>query len=83
VTTDRIHTIGIEGCLPDEHCYIHLIDEPDEPNYRICGECHHVYRSAEELVEAERDNYPWTNAKVVGDHEEPPMYACPLCTHDF
>jgi hypothetical protein len=78
-----LHTIGSEGCIPEEHCLIHLVDEPDEPNYRICGECRHVFRTVEELVNEERENYRWSTVTVVDGHEEPPMYACPLCTHDF
>ena len=41
----------------DLHCYIHGVDEPAEGAYKTCGECGHVYRTAEALREAWAFNF--------------------------
>lgn len=33
------------------YCYFHDSYEPDNPCYRICGECFHVYPTAENLID--------------------------------
>lgn len=69
-------------------CAIHGF-EPASSSFRVCGECHHAYRSAEELV--------WRDfevrvevAKAFGEEWkslEPcavdDIHVCPYCTHDF
>ena len=69
------------------HCYWHNLDEPGDGAYRVCGECGHVYRTAEDLREA------WADATVDAGVTRlalavtaPPVeqiYACPLCAHDW
>lgn len=92
------HEPGGLGCLDrdldiatygSEHCYAHNVDEPSRPDdYRTCGECFHVFRTEQELIEA------WlaTVAPVIHDGRptEPvaiptgeQIYACPHCVHDF
>jgi len=38
------------------HCYSCHADEADEPSYRSCFECGHVWRSAEELLAAHNEH---------------------------
>lgn len=57
--------------LPEDWCMIHNRSEPVRPgDYRICGECWHVFRTAEELVaethRAELDSWKfWRSAAAV------------------
>jgi hypothetical protein len=78
------HGHGEPGCIPNEHCIIHGEDEPDRPDdYRVCGECLHVFRTVEELVEVEITNFGPHSRIIVGGRERPKMYSCPYCTHDW
>ena len=71
----------------DTHCYMHNLDEPSTGAFRVCGECGHVYRTAEDLRMA------WTDTAADGWAPEVPtsagappaeqIYACPLCCHDW
>src|SRR5712671_4807396 len=38
------------------HCYGCDADEPDEPCYRACFECRHVWRTAEDLLAAHNEH---------------------------
>jgi hypothetical protein len=69
----------------DMHCYYHGLDEDPEGAFRVCGECFHVYRTAEALREA------W-GAEVSeavpesGPVTPPPaekILACVYCCHDW
>lgn len=40
-----------DECEP-VHCYSHHVDEYARDPYLVCGECFHVYRSAQELRRA-------------------------------
>lgn len=76
------------ACPPGTHCHIHNVDEPARPgDYRVCGECWHVFRTVGELVAEYNDLHGEMgydqNGTVVDGHPEPAIYACPLCTHDF
>jgi hypothetical protein len=78
------HAIGDSGCVFHEHCIIHDDDEPDLPgDYRVCGECRHVFRTPEELVAVESEKFGDYNRTVVGGEVQPPMWSCPHCAHDF
>ena len=72
-----------------EWCFIHLRREPFlSGDYRACGECYHVFRTAEELIieTAERYAEMATDAgigRVVPPTDAASIYVCPLCTHDF
>jgi hypothetical protein len=47
-----VHSPG-ECADPKNHCYEHNEDEyadDDHPWYLICGECYHVFRTADELL---------------------------------
>lgn len=68
----------------DTHCYWHNVDEPAEGAYRVCGECGHVYRTAEALRAAFMDEL----APDLGDLPGMPPLAdeilgCPMCLHDW
>jgi hypothetical protein len=78
----------VPGCVNADNdlCYEHYVHEPDEGAYRVCGECSHVYRTAEELLtEANRgcteDGSMYAMAFAITDPEQ--VYSCPLCAHDF
>jgi len=72
-------------------CFVHAAYEPDLPgDYRVCGECCHVYRTMWDLLLAEL--HFWRSGVMAGwvhPLEVPPfgdpdrIFACPLCTHDF
>ena len=66
------------------HCYIHEVDEVGEGAYRICGECFHVYRTAEDLVATERR---WRTSAGISAPPRPidpdEINSCPECAHDF
>jgi hypothetical protein len=72
-----------EAC-GDTHCYWHHVDESDEGAYRVCFECKHVYRTAEDLRAA-------FMAEVAPCYSAPPseapaveeIWGCPLCAHDW
>lgn len=74
---------------PQDHCYIHgyepVIGEP----YILCGECHHCYRTADELV-----LYFWDLVRLANGEQDMELPSgepvkpddilfCPLCLHDF
>lgn len=71
----------------DTHCYSHHVDESDVGAWRVCGECFHVYPTAEALREA------WADVTADGyglppgtDVIAPPVeqiHACPYCLHDW
>jgi hypothetical protein len=44
------HDPGYSKCVHADHCYIHHVDEPYTNDvYRVCGECHHVFVTEEDL----------------------------------
>ena len=69
----------------EQLCMIHNEYEPFEKgvDYRACGECCHVFETANELI--------WENNRMLNfiriPHDENPdpetIVVCPLCTHDF
>lgn len=66
----------------DMHCHIHHVDEIAGGAYRVCGECGHVYRTAEDLQREWAENAP----PDLPDRTVPPVeqiHFCPLCAHDW
>lgn len=65
------------------HCYWHNVDEPLAPRfYRMCGECFHVFYTAEELTAA----WETLRAEIPELGPAPPardIASCPLCSHDW
>lgn len=67
---------------PDQHCWSHDEDEPlDEPCYIACLECHHGYKSANELLIEHNIILKSMNISPEDNPEE--VFTCPLCLHDF
>lgn len=67
---------------PDDWCFIHGIEEPfREGDYRVCGECWHVFRTPEELVAETAKYFDHPEAPPVPTADE--IWTCPLCAHDF
>lgn len=62
------------------HCYWHHVDEPG-PGYRWCGECGHLFRTGDELIQTYWNNAPPGFRREPFDVEE--IEFCPHCTHDF
>lgn len=83
---------------PPEHemCFWHGHEPPAPGDYKVCGECGHVWRTEAEFV-ADVDHMFNNSARfVAGLAEGHPGFAaplvpahlttiryCPLCTHDF
>lgn len=65
----------------DSWCYGCMRCEPlRDGDYRVCGECMHVYRTPRDLVEH------YATALLLAEDEYPPadqIATCPVCTHDF
>ena len=65
----------------EHHCWEHHKDETtDETPFIVCGECWHIYQTAQELEtlyneEVKANGGPW---RTVTD-----IFFCPLCIHDF
>lgn len=76
-------------------CFIHHAAEPVDEAFHICGECGHVYPSAEALVTAWNDFVDELNerfdddgmggrpARRVALDDAATLDSCPLCHHDF
>lgn len=70
----------------DTHCYSHGVDESAEGGYyRICMECKHVYRTAEDLRLAWAEEVAPAYAPRAAPPTPPAgeILACPLCCHDW
>lgn len=81
----------------DEYCAIHGFEPVPPGAYRVCGECWHVYRTAEELVDAYnaqtdelKAHYEAQRPATAGfggewAHVRDPgqVHFCPLCAHDW
>lgn len=67
--------------IADDWCYGHMRPEPNVFGaYQICGECFHVFVTAEGL-QAAYDELAAELAlppRTVGE-----IFACPVCAHDF
>lgn len=72
-----------EACLT-VHCHIHDVDEVETADsYRGCGECGHVYRTAEDLWAAHLAHYVGVEAADLPPFDPKRLVSCPLCAHDF
>ena len=60
-------------------CYLHNRAEPlREGDFRLCGECGHVWRTREDfLADVE------AGCREAGVPMDPDQPFCPLCTHEF
>lgn len=70
-----------------DHCYAHSVDENAADAYQICGECFHVFRTADELVAATAQRIAEVSVGVEnpmsGPTDPEKIFACPHCAHDF
>lgn len=67
-----------------EHCTWHDAHEPAEGAYRLCLECGHAFRTAEELQTTYVDNAPAeTRSLAAGLVPASEISFCPHCLHDF
>jgi hypothetical protein len=78
----------------EDWCSVHGYEPVPEKYFRICGECGHVYLSAEELLAADAavvaaiaqsagaagDTIP---AELHAAQTVSQVHCCPLCTHDW
>lgn len=76
--------------MSTEYCHVHNMEETDLPgDYRACGECSHIFRTEQELVNAHNEmlrqargrcpSEPWMADAAAGGE----ITVCPHCTHDF
>lgn len=63
------------------HCWTCGVDEPDQPCYRACGECMHVFRSAAELLEGHNKHLAVYGMEPATDPDQ--VFCCPHCVHDW
>lgn len=73
---------GNQECTDDSPvCNIHYKHEPDqEGDYLACGECFHVFRTAEELIEEYNKDRPDFLLAITDASR---VATCPHCAHDF
>ena len=68
------------------HCSWHNLDEAPDGAYRVCAECGHVYRTAEDLRRAWADAAVDASVRQALDVIAPPVEqicGCPYCAHDW
>lgn len=64
------------------HCYSHDVDEPDQPCFRYCYECSHVFPTEQALIDA--DNAVWVQmGRSAPNRPSDEIFCCPHCVHDF
>jgi len=82
---DRIVVMAGEG----EWCAsCHRLEGDLPGDFRPCLECGHVFRTAEELLEAENKLRRMFNERFTDTYFPPvtdveTIHSCPLCTHDW
>lgn len=66
-------------------CYSHYCwEKVAERPFLICGECFHVFNTAEELVEDDRKARQEFMVPDVAKPRDPDqIFCCPHCVHDF
>jgi hypothetical protein len=52
-------------------------------DYRVCGECGHVYRKPISLLIADNTIRLHCNLPTIAIEDVESITACPLCTHDW
>lgn len=82
----------------ESFCWGHMTCEPlpaDNSHYQVCGECFHVFVTADELLTMHNEKSKATYSRfrddpVFGGGEEwkpetdvNNVYFCPVCVHDF
>lgn len=83
-----------ERCATHAHCLSCGLDEIDQPgDYRVCGECGHIFRTEQDLLDAERKVllelarfFPPGRMREDGTRGHLSglsVLSCPLCTHSF
>jgi hypothetical protein len=72
-----------EGICED-WCYAHYRCEPlRDGDYRICFECFHVFRTADELIAAHRAVLEQIGSTLNPRTDPEAIFSCPECSHDF
>jgi hypothetical protein len=66
----------------EDHCALHGYEPVPPIYYVICGECRHVFVTANELVEADRAVRRDCGLPDVPQRPNT-ITVCPLCTHDL
>ena len=71
----------------EQHCCSHGEDEPQEPCYRACGECYHVFPTAADLVrdhnaEVQAMMARWGGELLTAQHVDE-ILSCPWCSHNW
>lgn len=66
-----------------QHCYSHMEDEPQEPCYRMCGECFHVFPDGQALLDADTEIRATFEDSPVAETDPAKVFICPFCAHDF
>lgn len=71
-------------------CYSHnQIEVPGDATYLVCGECFHVYETAEDLeaadvwAEKQTEKYLLPGETIGPPRVAAAIFACPYCGHDF
>ena len=60
-----------------ETCFFHdRVEDVTDSTYRVCGECHHVFPTRKDFVNAFRSEFPGPPVPVH-------FGVCPLCAHDL
>lgn len=71
---------GLPGNL--SHCFIHHENEPvPDDVYLVCGECFHVYATAQDLINAYERVTEEMGSRQTRPADE--IMSCPHCVHDF
>ncbi|WP_158881907.1 hypothetical protein [Amycolatopsis anabasis] len=65
----------------NDECFFHGHEPLPENYYRVCGECGHVFATADELLRREREIANEVGFQPETDPDR--VYVCPLCAHDF
>lgn len=86
----------VDQSHPDYCWYHHALEPMTATTYRVCGECFHVFETAQELVDAHNvvidqinnepreRGYKSMNLAARKTVETVHLiYACPFCVHDF
>jgi hypothetical protein len=64
------------------HCYSHDVDEADEPSFRFCYGCSHVFPTEQALIDD--DNACWARyGDPMRNRSVDDINCCPHCVHDF
>lgn len=65
----------------NDHCAVHG-HEPVPPRYHLlCGECGHVFVTAQELLDAHNVRCLEVDAPYAASADD--VLVCPVCTHDL